>query len=253
MTVLDRIVARTRADLAGRMARAPRGSIEAGITPSRRSFVEALGAPGLGLIAEFKPASPSKGPIRPGADPAAYARVYSRQAAAISVLTDGPFFGGGHHLLDAFDAHGSRPLLCKDFIVDGYQIVEARAHGADAVLLMASLHDEAALRALLAEARSLQMEALVEAHDEEEIDRAARAGARVVGVNARDLRTLAVDPGRVLALLGRVPAGLLRVAESGVARREQVEALRGLADAVLIGSALMEPEDPAAAIRGLGW
>lgn len=271
MTVLERILARTRIDLAERVARRPRRELERAVVPTDRSFFDALGGPrqrrvgevadgsileapgGPRLIAEFKPASPSRGAIRPDADPLRYARAYGARAAAISVLTEGPHFGGSHRLLEVFRGATSRPLLCKDFIVDPYQVVEARAHGADAVLLLASVHGVEALRALLGEARGLGMEALVEAHDEREIDAALEAGARVIGVNARDLRTLQVNPAGILPLLERIPRPARRVAESGVAHRAQVEALQGLADAVLIGTALMEAESPDDAMERLGW
>jgi indole-3-glycerol phosphate synthase/phosphoribosylanthranilate isomerase len=253
VSALERILERTRADLAGRVARRPLRDLERAVTPSDRSFVAALGAPGLGLIAEFKRASPSGGPIRVDADPIRYARAYGARAAAISVLTEGPHFRGEHRLLGVFREGSGRPVLCKDFVVDPYQILEARAHGADAVLLLASVHGVEALRGLLGVARGLGMEALVEARDAREIDAALEAGARVVGVNARDLRTLRVDPEAVPGLLERIPRGTLRVAESGVARRAQVEALRGLADAVLIGTALMAASTPEEGMEQLGW
>lgn len=253
MSVLERIVARTRVDLAARMARCPRASLEARLTPSTRDFRAALAGPTLSLLAEFKPASPSRGPLRPDADPARYARAYARAAAAISVLTDEPFFGGGLHLLDGFRQACDRPLLRKDFVVDGYQLVEARVHGADAVLLIAALHDEASLRSLVAETHALGMEALVEAHDAAEIDRSLAAGARVIGVNARDLRTLCVDPEAALPLLDRLPPGVVRVAESGLEERAQIARLVGHADAVLIGSALMLAPTPEEGLERLGW
>lgn len=253
MSVLDKILARTREDLARREARLPLAQLREQAAPTDRSLAAALSAPGLGLIAEFKPASPSRGALRPGADPARYAAAYGRHAAAISVLCDEPFFGGGRHLLPIFRQGCPQPLLCKDFLVAPYQIVEARAAGADAVLLLASVHGVAQLRAMLAEARALRMDALVEAHDEAEIDHALEAGAAVVGVNARDLRTLQIDPERGLSLLARIPRGVIRVAESGVERPEQVAALRERADAVLIGSALMLADDPEEAIVRLGW
>lgn len=253
MSALDRIVARTRLDLAARMDALPRSRLETRVTPATRDLHAALSGPGTSLIAEFKPASPSRGPLRPDADPVRYARAYARSAAAISVLTDAPFFGGSLSLLEAFRAACDLPLLRKDFIVDPYQVIEARAHGADAVLLLASLHDEGSLRDLLALARSLAMEALVEAHDAPELDRALAAGARVVGVNARDLRTLRVDPEAALPLLARIPPGVVRVAESGIERREQVARLAGHADAVLIGSALMLAPSPEEGLGSLGW
>lgn len=253
MTVLTRIVERTRRDLEERKQRRPMADLEHSLSPSDRSFFSALSAPGLGLIAEFKPASPSRGAIRPDADPERYARAYSRAAAAISVLTETPHFGGNHQLLEVFRASSNRPLLCKDFIVEPYQILEARAHGADAILLIASLHEAKTLQALLQEARALNMEALVETHDASDLERAITAGARVIGVNARDLRTLQINTEAALPLLEQIPAGTLRVAESGVQRSEQLDALRSVADAVLIGTALMQAERPEEAIARLGW
>ena len=197
-TVLERIVARTRADLAGRRARRPLADIERDLRPSPRDFAGALGlgAPRDGrpnLIAELKLRSPSRGDLRPGATAASIVPLYAPYASAISVLCDVPFFGGGFDVLAAARALTDVPLLCKDFIVDRYQIAEGREAGADGVLLMASVLDDRDLGALLAYARSLGMEALVETHDDDEMARARDAGAVVIGVNSRDLRTLEID------------------------------------------------------------
>ncbi len=251
MSVLHRIVARTRADLDAR-----RGPLEALPTPPAppRDFAGALeAADGLALIAEFKPRSPSKGAIRPDASPEDVARLYRRHAHAMSVLCDAPFFGGGYPTLARVRAVTDLPLLAKDFVVDAYQLHEARAHGADAVLLMASVLPPAELEALLAQARALGMAALVEVHDAHELGVAVEVGARVVGVNSRDLKTLSIDLDHAARLLDAVPAGRLRVAESGLTERAAVDRVRGRADAALVGSAIMAADDPAGFMEALGW
>lgn len=252
-TVLGRILARTRSDLAQRKASVPVEAVRERATLSTRSFAQALRTAPLSLIAEYKPKSPSRGPIRPDASPEDVVRAYSPYASAVSVLCDEPFFGGGYGVLSRVRAVTTLPLLAKDFVVDEYQVFEARAHGADAILLMASVLEEAALRHLLHLVRSLGMEALVETHDEAELEVALRAGAMVVGVNSRDLRTLEVDLGRARQRLQRVPTDRIRVAESGLRSRSDIEAVRTHADAVLIGSELISAPDPARRIEELGW
>lgn len=252
-SVLARIAERTRADLAARQAAAPLDLLRRRAERSPRDFAGALRGGTLSLIAEFKPRSPSRGAIRPNARPEEIAGVYDRYAAAISVLCDGPFFGGGYDLLARIRRATSLPLLAKDFVVDGYQVFEAREHGADAILLIVALLPEDALRELLGLARSLGMAALVETHDVHEIDVAVRVGSDVIGVNSRDLRTLGIDLPRARERLQRVPASCVRVAESGLDCRRDVDAVRDTADAVLIGSSLMAAPDPAARIEELGW
>lgn len=254
-SVLERIVSRTRRDLELRKAVRPFALVEAAATPTRRDFAGALrgraGAPAL--IAEFKLRSPSRGDLRPGATPADVVPTYARYAASISVLCDTPHFGGGFDKLAAARSLCELPLLCKDFVVDRYQIAEGRVAGADSVLLMASVLSDPELVELLVYARALGMEPLVETHDDDELRRALDAGARVIGVNSRDLRTLEIDFDRMLERLARVPEGHVRVAESGVESRRDVERLAGLADAALIGTSLMRAPDVAAAIEELGW
>ncbi len=253
--VLAKIVAQTRSDLAKRKSARSFEAVAEGLSPSPRDFAESLrhrpGAPGL--IAELKLRSPSRGEIRPGATPEQIIPMYAPYASAISVLCDVPFFGGGFDKLARARTLCDRPLLCKDFIVDRYQIAEARAAGADAVLLMASVLNDAEMADLLNYTRTLGMEALVETHDDDELARALNVGAVVVGVNSRDLRTLTIDFERMLERLARVPGGAVRVAESGVETRAQVEQLLGLADVALVGSQLMSSPDPEAAIKELGW
>jgi len=251
--VLERIVARTRRDLQERKSRLPLAQLEARLELDARDFHGALAAEGLGLIAEFKPRSPSRGDLRPGARPEEIARCYAPYAAAISVLCDEPFFGGSRQALGQIRAASGVPVLCKDFLVDPYQVVEARVAGADAVLLMAALLQDDELSALLGLARELGMSALVEAHDAEERDRALQAGARIVGINSRDLRTLEVDIARIEALVEGIPPGVVRVGESGLHEPADIARMEGRVDAVLMGTELMLANDPAARIEQLGW
>ncbi len=251
--VLRRIVARTRRDVSERARKTPRSQLEASLERSSRDFRAALAAPGLGLIAEFKPRSPSRGDLCPDADPARIARAYRPYAAAISVLCDAPFFGGSHAAMARIRDISGLAVLCKDFVVSPYQVLEARAWGADAVLLMAALLDDRRLRELLGMADDLSMAALVEAHDADELNRALDAGARIVGINSRDLRTLEVDLGRVEALTADIPRGVVRVGESGVHDASDVQRLRPQVDALLVGTELMLSPDPAARIEELGW
>lgn len=251
--VLDRIVTRTRADLAERRKATPIEALRDRPVAPPRDALAALSAPGLSLIAEYKPRSPSKGPIRPDAQPEDVAALYAPYAAAMSVLCDAPFFGGGYPTLARVRAAVDLPLLAKDFVVDPYQLHEARAHGADMVLLMCSVLAPGALEDLLGRARALGMAALVETHDDAELQVALDVGARIIGVNSRDLRTLEIDLEQARARLARVPADRVRVAESGLTTRAAVDAMRPHADAALIGSHLMAAPDPQAAIEALGF
>jgi indole-3-glycerol phosphate synthase len=254
--ILDDILARTRADLTFRRAARPLAAVEAAAArlPPARSLARALRVPGeIACIAEFKRRSPSAGWIAEGADPAAVARAYAAGGArAMSVLTDAPFFGGGLDDLAAARAACGLPILRKDFVVDRYQIVEARAAGADAVLLIVAALPDPELRGLLAAAGEAGLEALVEAHDETEVARAVDAGAAVIGINNRDLRTFQVDRDLAARLRARVPADRLIVAESGIRDAADVARLRAAGvDAMLVGETLMRAPDPAAALRAL--
>lgn len=253
MSVLDGIVARTAVELERRRRRVPLATLERDVKPSPRSLSEALRAEGVGLIAEFKPRSPSRGEIRPGARPAQIVPIYDRYASAMSVLVDRPHFGGGYDVLAEARALTERPILAKGFFVSRYQVVEARAAGADAVLLMASVLDDDVLVALYEDARALGMEALVEVHDDDELERVLALDVAIVGVNARDLSTLQIDLEAMLRRLDRVPAERVRVAESGVSEAQQVAGLCGRADAVLMGTALMAAPNVEEKIRELGW
>lgn len=253
--VLRQIIAHKQAELARARTLSPRElRVAVAHAPAVRDFAAALHGPQIRVIAEVKRASPSEGAIRTGIfDPAAIARSYAENgAAAVSVLTDERFFGGHLDHLCAVRATVDLPVLRKDFIIDERQVIEARAAGADAVLLIVAALDRARLRVLQALAWDLGMAALVEAHDEVEVEVALDVGATVIGVNNRDLRTFITDLATTKRLASLVPPDRVLVAESGVHTREDVERLaRAGADAVLVGTALMRAQDPAAALRTL--
>ena len=218
--------------------------------PVVSGFARALRSPGLSVIAEIKRRSPSKGPLSPHLDAAKTARAYARGgAAAISCLTDRTFFGAREGDF-AHALTGSLPVLRKDFLVDEIQIDESAALGASAVLLITRILPPNRLGALLRQAATRGLDALVEVHDEAEVDRALEAGASIIGVNNRDLETLEVDPGRALRLRSRIPTSVASVAESGVRTRDDVRRVEEAGfDAVLIGEALSTSPDPCAALR----
>jgi indole-3-glycerol phosphate synthase len=254
--ILRRILAHKREELAARRYEMPlvQARASASDAPAPRDFAAALRADDVRIIAEIKRASPSEGAIREGEfDPAAIARQYADAgAAALSVLTDEEFFAGRLEYLTAAREACEVPVLRKDFIIDDYQLYEARAAGADAVLLIVAALDPTKLRDLLALTRSLGMAALVESHDEPELEIALESGAEVLGVNNRDLRTFEVDLGTTERLAEMVPDDRVLVAESGVHTREDIERLAAAgADAALVGTALMRAEDPGEALRGL--
>jgi indole-3-glycerol phosphate synthase len=218
-----------------------------------RPFQEALTRPGLSLIAEFKRRSPSIGDIAPGADVGAQVAAYERGgAAALSVLTDRPHFGGSLEDLRAARTAASLPIIRKDFIVDPYQLYEAAVNGADAVLLIVRALNDRELGSLYEEARALDLDCLVEVHDAEELERALEVDAAVIGINNRDLDGQGVDIQTTFELMPDVPAGKTVVAESGISGREELMELdRVGVDAVLIGGALMLAGDPEAKTREL--
>lgn len=218
-----------------------------------RDFKAALMAPGLSLIAEIKRASPSCGLIAEPKDIGQLARQYQEGgAAAVSVLTEEEFFSGSLDDLRRIKDAVTLPVLRKDFLFDPYQVVESRAAGADAVLLIASLFEQAPLRQLIMLTRHLQMTPLIEVHDLTDLGRALNAGADVIGVNARDLGNFVVDPHGPLALAPLIPPGIIKVAESGIHTRQDVGRLQQAGyDAVLVGEALMRAEDPIQKLREL--
>ena len=255
-SILDEIVARTREHVAEQSALRPETEVKAfaELAPPARPFGAALARPGrVNVIAEYKRRSPSRGSIREDLEPADVARGYEKAgAAALSVLTDEPFFGGRIEHLMAARAATSLPALRKDFVVDPWQVWEARAAGADAVLLIVAALDDDELRGLLALAGRAGLDALVEVHDRGELDRALAAGAKIVGVNNRNLKTLEVSLETALSLAEAIPDGVVAVAESGIGTGDDIRRLReaGFA-ALLIGERLMGAPDPAEALRAL--
>lgn len=256
MTVLDKIIARTRHDLEDRKSRRPLDQIKSEATeaPLARDFAAALKMPGsITLIAEIKKASPSAGVIREDFDPVGIARTYAEHGAgALSVLTDVPFFQGDLAYLTAVRPEVELPLLRKDFLIDPYQLYEARAAGADAVLLIAEVLDDASLKNLLRETDALGMHALVELYELQNLRRILEAGAQIVGVNNRNLHTFAVDLEHTLRLRDQVPSDRVFVSESGIRTRADVERLQQAGvDAMLVGETLMRSPDIGAKIDEL--
>jgi indole-3-glycerol phosphate synthase len=254
-TVLERIVSETRAEVQRRKQRTPLDELQGHGEPAARGgrFRDALLGEGIGVIAEFKRRSPSAGALREDPDVHEVVDAYRRGGAvAVSVLTEGPNFGGSLEDLRAARRACPLPLLRKDFVVDAYQLHEALAAGADAVLLIVAALSPEQLAALHARARALGLDALVEVHDRAELDRALDAGAEIVGVNNRDLRDFSVDLQRTERLLGHVPAGVCVVSESGISTPDQLRRLHGRGvQAVLVGESLMRAADPAAALAEL--
>jgi indole-3-glycerol phosphate synthase len=259
-TILDRILDRTAIDVAERKRSTPVGDLQrlarAAVKPV--GLRDAISGPGVSVIAEIKRASPSRGMFPVHVDPAMIAAEYlAGGAAALSVLTDAPFFHGSLADLGVASdiAHGlpvPRPVLRKDFVIDPYQVVEARAHGADAVLLIVAALDDAALRALMEVAASYSLDALVEVHDERELERALRAGAILVGINNRNLESFKVDVGVTERLAWRVPSDVVLVGESGIFGPADVARLGAVGvRAVLVGEGLIIQPDRAAAVRSL--
>ena len=257
-SILADILREKRAELSRARSERPLAALEeaARAAGATRGLAAALrrppGAP-IRAIAEIKRASPSAGPIRPDADPAEIAADYQRGgAAALSVLTDRRFFDGRLEFLARARAASRLPLLRKDFLVDPYQVVEARAAGADGVLLIVAALDGGQLGELCAAAAEWQLDALVEVHDEAEAERALAAGARLIGVNHRDLRTFQMDMGLTRRLAPGCPPEAVLVAESGIRSADDVRAMAEAgAHAVLVGEALMRAPSPGAALEQL--
>jgi len=255
MTFLADILARKRDEVATARRAVPEADLRdrARDRSPPRAFEAALSLPGgpARIVAEVKRASPSAGAIRAGLDAPAQARAYAAaRAAAISVLTDGPGFGGSLADLAAVREAVDVPLLRKDFVVDGYQLLEARAHGADAALLIVAALDEGTLCRLLAQCGELGLAALVEVHDEPEVELALRAGASTIGVNNRNLATFVVDLAVSERLLPLLPASVRGVAESGVRTAQDARRLRRAGAAnLLVGEALVRAADPGGLLR----
>lgn len=254
-TFLETVIERTEADLAARKKKASEHDLRGmlGPVPRNRPFSEALVAEGISLIAEMKRSSPSKGAIRPGASVTEIVRAYEDGgASACSVLTEPAWFGGALDDLVEARAACKLPLLRKDFLVDTYQLVEARVAGADAVLLIVAGLGPERLAEMMAAAGDLGLDCLVEVHDEDEVAIAVETGAEVIGINNRNLHSLEVDLRTTFRLLSDVPAGTVVVAESGITSRDDVEELEEAGvDAILVGEALMRVDDPREGIRTL--
>jgi indole-3-glycerol phosphate synthase len=257
MSVLERIVDDTRGEVKRRRKQVPLSQLEALLehrpSESTRPFSEALTRPGVSVIAEHKRRSPSAGTIRDGATVAEVVRAYERGgAAALSVLTEPFHFAGSLDDLREARAASTLPVLRKDFIVDPYQLYEAAAAGADAILLIVAALELPVLDSLLREAGALDLDALVEVHDERELEQALEVEADVLGLNNRDLADFSVDIERTYELLSDVPAGKTVVSESGFSTRDELDELERVGvDAVLIGETLMRADDIEAATRVL--
>jgi indole-3-glycerol phosphate synthase len=255
-TILDQIVATKQQEIAAAKASRPEAELRSAARdlPPTRNFWEALAAPGpIKLIAEVKKASPSKGIIREDFDPVAIARIYEEHGAScISVLTDEPYFQGRLEYLGAIREAVSLPLLRKDFLLDPYQLWEARVAGADAVLLIAECLDDCRLRGLHNQALELGLTPLVEFYDPENLPRVLEAGAKLIGINNRDLRTFVTDLEHTVRLRPRIPEECLVVGESGIYRRTDVERLEQAGvNAILVGESLMASADIGAAVDRL--
>lgn len=250
--ILDTIVARKKEEV-GELRRSGLIAPDCEVAP-RRGFQRALTeSADLAIIAEAKKASPSQGVIRPDFDPAAIAASYKEGGArAMSVLTDRDFFQGDLSYIPLVRNTVDLPVLRKDFIIDEIQIDEAGLYGADAILLIAAILDQAQMAEYLAKAIELGMDVLVEVHDEAELEQALAAGSRLIGVNNRDLRDFSVDLGTTFRLKQRLPAGIPLVSESGIRDRNDIQRLRDEGvSAALIGESLMRAPDPGAALRAL--
>jgi indole-3-glycerol phosphate synthase len=256
VTTLGDIVDAARVDLERRKAEVSQADLERAIStrPEGRPFSEALAGPGICLVAEYKRRSPKAGDLPHGAEPVGdLVRAYERGgAAALSILTDGPHFGGTLDDLREARASTDLPILRKDFTIDPYQLYEAAAAGADAVLLIVATLELGDLERLHAEAQGLDLDCLVEVHEEDELGAALEIDADVIGINNRNLADFSVDLQRTFDLLVDVPAGKTVVSESGISSRGQVEELERVGvDAVLVGETLMRSADPEQACRDL--
>jgi indole-3-glycerol phosphate synthase len=252
-TILDRILAETRLEVERRKLAVPIEELAQHQPREDRRFRDALASPGIGVIAEFKRRSPSAGELQNDPDLQEIVGAYGRGGAvALSVLTEGPNFDGSLEDLRAARAACDLPILRKDFIVDPYQLHEARAAGGDAVLLIVAALGPHELASLHDAARAMGLDVLVEVHDGEELQSALSCGADLIGINNRDLRDFSVDVERTAGLMSEIPSGVTVVSESGIATAEQLARLEQLGvHAVVVGESLMRSPDPQAALRAL--
>jgi indole-3-glycerol phosphate synthase len=255
MVRLDELVHSTRDAVRRRQQERSLSDLAAEVETGRegRPFSEALSRPGTSVVAEHKRRSPSAGTIRDGASCAEIVTAYERGgAAAVSILTEEEHFGGSLADLREARAATELPILRKDFTIDPYQLYEAKVAGADAVLLVVGSLEQSDLASLYAQARELDLDALVEIHDDEELERALELDCDVIGINNRNLEDFSVDIQRTFDLLADVPAGKVVVSESGIHHRGQIEELEQVGvDAVLVGEAIMRAPDPESALREL--
>jgi indole-3-glycerol phosphate synthase len=255
-TILDEIVISKHAEIAAARRRLPLEDLLSQVTLAVpvRDFCAALRGSGpIRLIGEIKKASPSAQTIRTDFDPVAIAQIYQQHGAScLSVLTDAPYFQGRLEYLTQVRAEIEIPVLRKDFLIDDYQVFEARAAGADAILLIAEILDDTLLRRLLEQARVLGMSALVEFHDESNMSRVLASGAELIGINNRNLRNFTTDVEHTLRLRDRIPADVLLVSESGIRTRSDVERLEAAGvSAILVGESLMRAADIGLAVEQL--
>ena len=256
-SILDKIVAAKREELADAKRVAPLAAVQQAVAeqPPPMSLSAALSGDGIRLIAEVKKASPSRGLLSPDFDPVRLAGAYvANGAAAVSCLTDPRFQGELAHLsaIKQAGASGRAPVLRKDFLFDPYQVYEARAAGADGILLIVAILNPALLKELLETAQSLSMQCLVEVHDENELETAVEAGAEIIGINNRDLHTFTTDLAVTQRLAPQVPPGRVLVSESGIFTRDDLDRLKGVGvNAVLVGEAIVTAPDVGAKVREL--
>jgi len=253
LSILDQIIVRKRAELLAEQALTPLADLEEIPTPERRSFRGALLSRPAAIISEIKKASPSAGTIAEDFDPARIARSYEQAgAAALSVLTDKQFFQGSIEDMEQARAATSLPVLRKDFTLERYHVVQAAAAGADAILLIVAALTNHELSELLEEARERNLDALVEVHDEHELDRAVEAGAEIIGVNNRNLKTLEVSLETSFRLAKLLPPGVTAVSESGIRTPSDIRSLMDAGfQAFLIGESLMKQSDPGGTLAQL--
>lgn len=253
LTVLEQIVARKRAELLADRAVVKEDDLIGRRVPQRRGFRLALERKDPAIIAEIKRASPSEGAIKAAADPTDVARKYEEAGAAcLSVLTDKQFFGGSLDDLVSARTTVRLPVLRKDFTLDRYHLLQASTHGADAVLLIVAALSDAELKDLMAHAKALNLDVLVEVHDEAELDRALELEADLIGVNNRNLKTLEVSLDTSLRLAKRIPPGVLAVSESGIRTKDDIERLRDVGyRSFLVGTSLMKQGNPGKALAEL--